>query len=44
VPFIAWPGRWGRTGRFDLDSRSEPPRGPAFQRGWCFGATAGGCP
>ncbi len=43
VPFIAWPGRWGATGRLGMDSRSEPPRGPAFQRAWCQGAARGGC-
>ena len=44
VPFIAWPGRWGATGRLGFDSRALPPRGPAFQRGWCSGAAEGGCP
>ena len=44
VPFIAWPGRWGATGRLGLDSHGGPPRGPAFQLGWCSGAAEGGCP
>jgi hypothetical protein len=44
VPFIAWPGRWGSTGRLGLDSRSLPPRGPAFQSGWCSGGAPGACP
>jgi hypothetical protein len=39
VPFLAWPGRWGSTGRKGWDSHSLPPRGPAFQAGWCAGAT-----
>ena len=43
VPFIAWPGRWGSTGRMGLDSRSLPPRGPAFQQGWCSGGAPGAC-
>jgi hypothetical protein len=41
VPFIAWPGRWGSTGRMGMDSRTASPRGPAFQAGWCAG---GICP
>ena len=44
VPFIAWPGRWGSTGRLGFDSHGGPPRGPAFQAGWCSGAAPGGCP
>jgi hypothetical protein len=44
VPFLAWPGRWGATGRLGMDSRSLPPRGPAFQTGWCSGAAQGTCP
>jgi hypothetical protein len=44
VPFLAWPGRWGATGRLGMDSRRLPPRGPAFQLGWCSGAAEGGCP
>lgn len=43
VPFVAWPGRWGATGRLGLDSRSGPPPGPAFQAGWCSGAAPGAC-
>ncbi len=43
VPFIAWPGRWGATGRLGMDSRLEPPRGPAFQAAWCLGAARGAC-
>jgi len=44
VPFLAWPGRWGRTGRFGADSRGGPPPGPAFQRGWCSEGAPGACP
>jgi hypothetical protein len=44
VPFLAWPGRWGATGRFGMDSRSASPRGPAFQEGWCSGGAPGACP
>jgi hypothetical protein len=44
VAFLSWPGRWGSTGRFGLDSRTFPPPGPAFQVGWCSGAAAGACP
>jgi len=44
VPFLVWPGRWGSTGRLGLDSRTDPPRGPAFQLGWCDRAAAQGCP
>ncbi len=44
VPFLDWPGRWGATGRLGMDSRTEPPPGPAFQAGWCSGAAPGGCP
>jgi hypothetical protein len=43
VPFIAWPGRWGSTGHLGADSRDAPPRGPAFQQGWCSGAAPGRC-
>lgn len=43
VPFIAWPGRWGSTGRLGGDSRDGPPRGPAFQQGWCSGGAPGRC-
>lgn len=43
VPFIAWPGRWGSTGRLGMDSRTLPPRGPAFQQGWCSDAEPGKC-
>jgi hypothetical protein len=43
VPFIAWPGRWGSTGRLGMDSRELPPRGPAFQQGWCAMAAPGVC-
>jgi len=44
VPFIGWPGRWGSTGRLGFDSRALPPRGPAFQAGWCAGGASGACP
>jgi hypothetical protein len=40
--FLAWPGRWGRTGRLGMASSSGPPPGPAFQPGWCSGAAT--CP
>jgi hypothetical protein len=43
VAFVDWPGRWGSTGRFGLDSRDGPPRGPAFQEGWCSGGAPGAC-
>jgi hypothetical protein len=43
VPFIAWPGRWGSTGHLGSDSHDGPPRGPAFQQGWCAGAAPGAC-
>jgi hypothetical protein len=42
VAFLAWPGRWGATGRFGLESSSAAPHGPAFQAGWCSGAAI--CP
>ena len=41
--FLAWPGRWGATGRFGSDTRSTPP-GPAFQPGWCSEGARGACP
>jgi hypothetical protein len=44
VAFLSWPGRWGSTGRLGMDSRTYPPPGPAFQRGWCSDAAAGACP
>jgi hypothetical protein len=44
VGFLSWAGRWGSTGRFGVDSRAEPPPGPAFQLGWCAGAAPGACP
>jgi len=44
VPFLAWPGLWGSTGRLGADSRTIPPHGPAFQLGWCSGGGSGGCP
>ncbi len=44
VPFLAWPGRWGATGVLGMDSRNDPPPGPAFQLGWCAGGAPGGCP
>jgi len=44
VPFLAWPGRWGSTGRLGMDSRTDPPRGPGFQLGWCVGAAPRDCP
>jgi hypothetical protein len=43
VPFLAWPGRWGATGRFGFESASGPPRGPAFQPGWCSGIDPARC-
>jgi hypothetical protein len=43
VPFIAWPGRWGSTGRLGGDSHEAAPRGPAFQVGWCIGGAPGAC-
>lgn len=43
APFLSWPGRWGATGRLGLDSRRDPPPGPAFQRGWCSRAAPDAC-
>jgi hypothetical protein len=44
VAFVGWPGRWGARGRLGMDSRTDPPPGPAFQAGWCSGAAPAGCP
>jgi hypothetical protein len=43
VGFLAWPGRWGATGRFGEDSADAAPPGPAFQAGWCAGGAPGAC-
>jgi hypothetical protein len=43
-PFLAWPGRWGTTGAFGLDTRHAAPPGPAFQHGWCSEGADDACP
>jgi hypothetical protein len=42
--FLAWPGRWGKTGGFGLDRDDAAPPGPAFQDGWCTAGAPGACP